>query len=64
MRNVLLICLIENDLDEQNPCEDDPDIYLDDEARVFNDEDELVMTLRPFIYIIFRDLCSCKLNNF
>ena len=53
MRNVLLIYLIENDLDEQNPCEDDPDIYLDDEARVFNDEGELVMTLRPFIYIIF-----------
>ena len=41
MCNVLLICLIENDLDEQNPCEDDPDIYLDDEARVFHDRGNL-----------------------
>ncbi|CAD6239740.1 unnamed protein product [Miscanthus lutarioriparius] len=29
----------ENDLDQQNPNEDGPDIYEDDEARMFNDKD-------------------------
>jgi hypothetical protein len=48
--NGLIFFSIENDLDQQNPNEDGPDIYEDDEARMFNDKGELVKT---FSYIIF-----------
>jgi hypothetical protein len=41
---------MENDLDQQNSNEDGPNIYENDEARMFNDKGELG---RTFPYIIF-----------
>jgi hypothetical protein len=37
------ISSVENDLDQQNPSEDGPDVYEDDEARVFHNKGELVV---------------------
>jgi hypothetical protein len=44
MCNSLIFFSLENDLDQQNPNEEGPDIYEDCEARMFNDKGELVMT--------------------
>jgi hypothetical protein len=51
LSNGLIFFSIENNLDQQNPNEDGPNIYMDGEARMFNDKGELVRTFLLYYFL-------------